>query len=205
MKNLLSIILLLMTISTVFGQTEKGSKEYSISFRGNYATDYGLGSSLFQKKGTFTLTNRYGWFVKDNVAAGILLGLSYTGGSSLEVDQPDQFSFSFGGYTRRYFSVGRFTPFLEANLLYSRGVSDPSILYSKSVVDTGEHRKHSNALHLNLQLGTLFKVNDWLSLEANYAPLFNARYSSHPEGATSVSLLPTLSLSNLNLGARFKI
>ena len=186
-----------------FSQLTKGSKEFSISL-GLSVDNASYPFSREDKAFSMELPMRTGWLVKDNLSVGFYLSPSYSQ-IKMEGNMPfnreqETLLVTGGLYTRKYFSVGRFYPFLESNLLYSRG----KFKLEENGGFGGNFKSESDIeiIQVNLMFGTLFKISDNFALEASFNPLVNVNYTSSGEvEGYGASISP--SFNSLNIGVRF--
>jgi|SRR5690606_30445248 len=174
--------LFLMTALVVFGYTANAQDENTDSSSGFAIGDFTLGGGLsFGSESTgdvkfnqFTFSPSVGYFVSDNIAVGIDLGLSTAkdedGGGETKYN-----SLTAGAFGQYYFNpANQFSMFLELGAGFS-----------SSKIEEGSMESKSNGFYIGFAPGISYFVSDCLALQAKVGVLGYSTDKPDFDGAES--------------------
>lgn len=165
MKKLLLSLLILLSISSVFAQTEQGKflvgASSNLNFVTNSSRDFFDGEDVnrVSKANTYQISPVIGYFVADNISIGLALNLSgastkFT--SDFGENESKNNSFSISPFFKYYFTEGNFKPFFGGGVGLGTG---------KFERITNGFESKSLSVFFNLNAGVAYFINDKVSIE----------------------------------------
>ena len=147
------------------------------------------------KDNTFSFSPKAGYFVTENIAVGVALGLTTTKNEVPNVEDFKTNMFEVGAFGRYYF-----TPAKQFSIFGELGAN-----FESSKAEQGSNELKNNGFNLGVAPGISYFVSDCLSLEASFGVLNYSTNEDDIDGAESTdSFNFGLNLSDINFGITYK-
>ena len=194
-KLLLSAAIAAFALSNVNAQEEKVGSFSNGDIFATGSISFGSETQADDKTNTFRFNPSVGFFVSDNVAVGVAIGLQT---SKFEDGFSDDFktnAFTAGAFGQYYF-----TPENQFSFLVQL-----SALYTSSKSEQGSNELKGNGFTAGLAPGVNYFISKCLSLQANLGLLNYSTFKFDAPGQESSDNFDIgLNLANINFGITYK-
>lgn len=171
MKTSLRYTLLLLTLFaySAFAQTEKGKYFFGALTRLNagiieHSRVQDNVTTLSERITQFSFIPHAGYFIKDNLALGLEVSLSFSNTEDYDYDSTEREStLAFSPFSRYYFGDKKVRPFLYA----SGGIGRYKTKYRSTITDFKSDSTYT-LIFYSLGAGTGFFLNDAISIELEF-------------------------------------
>ena len=194
--------LLFMAAVAVFGFTTINAQEKTTTGGFSNGDLYVSGTVGFgsEKEGdvkdnTFNFSPKVGYFVTENIAVGVALGLTTTKNETPNVEDFKTNMLEIGVFGRYYI-----TPAKQFSIFGELGAN-----FENSKMEQGSNELKNDGFNFGIAPGISYFVSDCLSLEASFGVLNYSTNEDDIDGAESTdSFNFGLNLSDINFGITYK-